>query len=251
MKLLRTLFGRDGAARRHPSTEEERSAVVLVADPRLADRLRRLLGEVGLDAVTVPGAGVALELATARDHPLLVVEAPLPDAELAEFVEALREHRRRRQGGLLVLTAPEHRAEVQRVLDGSGTVLVRHAPDELLRGVISRLATAAPRRRPNGVVTATIVSEAATSPLVCPVVNVSSSGVLVLTQRLFPVGTRCQVELSEESTGESVAAEGWVVRHQPPRDTTESLHERMAIQFLGDASQTPGQERLVRFLERV
>ncbi len=239
----------DGA--RDDEGKPSRQVLVIARDAALTQRLADLVRERGLDPLVVTSARFGLEQAQRTEFPLVVVDAPFPDLEVAEFVRELRSPRRsRRQGSLLVLTAPDLRGEIQKTLGSSATtVLVRHAPDELLRPVMERLLSVAPRKRPSGPVIARIVPEVNSSPLACPVVNISATGVLVITQHLLPIGTRCQVELTSDASDESLIASGWVVRHQPSRSGTDPFHDRMAVRFLDGGS--PGRDRLVRFLAAV
>jgi len=231
--------------------EPSRQVLVVARDAVLTQRITDAVYELGLDPAVVTSARFGLELAERTEYPLIVCDVPLPDIQLGEFARELRSPQRgRRQGALLVLTPSERRAEVQHELGGGATtVLVRHAPTELLRTVIERLLSVSPRRRPSGVVIARIVPDTNTSPLACPVVNLSISGVLVITQRLLPVGTRCQVELTSERSGESLVVGGWVVRHHPSVTSMDPLHDRMAVQFLDTGG--PTRDRLLHFVETV
>ncbi len=249
LKTIRRLLKPHRTSERTAPSGPARVALLVIADPALTGRVDRLLRQHGLDTIVVDSGSFALEIASRTEHLLVVAETPIADMNLSDFVSQLRARTGRRQGGLLVLTRTELRAEVQREIGGSATVLVRHAPDELLRTVLIRLVSAAPRKRPRGVVTARVVPDVPSSPLTCPVVNLSASGLLVATQRLLPVGTRCQIELTADSHGASFTTDGWVVRHQPPTGPSDSMYDRMAIQFLNGSA--TASDRLLRFLELV
>ncbi len=246
---IRRFSGREAGGIRNADRGASRQVLVIARDAALTQRVADVIRDRGLDPVVVTSARFGLELAERTEFPLIVCDAPLPDVGLAEFVRELRSPRRaRRQGSLLVLTPSDGRGEIQKTLGGDATtVLVRHAPNELLRPVIDRLLSVAPRKRLSSVVTARIVPDINASPLACPVVNLSLTGVLVITQHLLPIGTRCQVELTSESSAGSVTATGWVVRHQPAVSTEDPFHDRMAVKFLDSGG--PGRDRLIRFLE--
>jgi CheY-like chemotaxis protein len=248
---LRRLTGRESDGARQAIGSANRQVLIVARDATLTQRVADLVRDWGLDPVVVTSARFGLELAERTEFPLIVCDVPLADLDLAEFVRGLRSSANtRRQGSLLVMAPAEGRSEIQRTLSGyATTVLVRHAPNELLRPVIERLLSVAPRKRPSSVVTARIVPEINANPLACPVVNLSVTGVLVVTQHLLPIGTRCQVELTSESSNESVTAGGWVVRHHPSVSTVDPLHDRMAVRFLEDDG--TGRDRLIRFLEAV
>lgn len=182
-------------------TAFERIEPLLRRPPFAVDRVRR--GES------------ALLLSRHAAFHLLIVRHPLPDIKLRDFLGAARgEGSPCARSHLVVVTEPSRIEEARSQVPGAqDLVLSLDEPRKLFEEVASRLLGVAPRLGTRLMARLAVGLEPTKTLLMCQSENVSETGMLVRTDRLYPVGTWVAFEVSVPAGRTPIQGEAEIVRH--------------------------------------
>lgn len=211
--------------------------LVVGLDKELFLKIDPLLSRARFAVERVARGEAGLLLRSQLEFDLLVVRDPLPDMALADFLEALR-----RAGSshaatpILVLTEEERVHEVRRVVpEGPYRVLSINEPARLVEEIASRLPGVAARMPARLPVRLEVRLAVGRALMVCESENISEAGMLVRTERLYPVGTRAGFEFPLPGDQAPVVGEGEVVRHSVPEvERVKGVGLRFLV-FRGDS----------------
>jgi len=213
--------GAGGAARR---------GFLVALDDEVLDCIAEACRQRDFTVSAVMSGEGALGLLRRAPFDLVVSGGSLPDMPLGALVGFLRSRAcGSRSASMLVVARPEERRDAQ-VLVGSGvnSVLVRHARCTLLHDATARLLRRSPRAVPEEVVTALVSTAGCPLPVPFQVVNFSTSGALLNGRGAPRVGTPCHFVFQRDAPdGETLRAQGWVVRHV----SREDPHAGFAIEL--------------------
>lgn len=177
--------------------------------------LHPMLARSSLTAYRVSLGQSAFELADEIGFDQVLVGHPLHDLKLDDFLAILRRPQSASGGSeVLVLTDDATRPDLEtfRAEEGSRLISFERPVLEVLEQVASRLGMA--RRLAQRVLARLEVKvEQRVEKLVCQSENVSATGILLKTDRDYPVGTRLALCFDLPSDGSRFECDGEVVRH--------------------------------------
>ena len=219
--------------------------VVEVSQP-LFDRVAPVLRRRSFEVDRFPDAARALELLAAVPFQAVVIGFPMQELELRQFLNAVADGESA-LASVAVLVAAEDRAEVEPYLDrGVDLILAtENAPEEMQR-LLCALFGVAPRSAMRTMVKleVQIDSQSPTERFMAQTEDLSTSGMLVVTRRRYPLGTAVSFELLLPAGGGTVSGAAEVARHtERGQDRVEGIGLRF-VSFLGDSD-----ARLARTLE--
>jgi DNA-binding NarL/FixJ family response regulator len=219
--------------------------LVVGLERALFNRIEPLLGRSLLAVDRVPSGESGVLLSRTAVFDLLVVRHPLPDMALGSFIN--RVHEPGAPSGaaqILVLADDERLAELRGMLpDGSRSVLSVNEPTKLLQEVASRLLGVAPRISVRVLVRLEFQLAEGVSLVSCQSENISENGMLLRSDKLYPLGTRVRFECSLPSERMPLQGEAEVMRHAVP--DVEKVHG-MGLRVI--FWKNDGQMRVRRFL---
>ena len=188
----------------------------------------------------------AIELFAKTRFALVFVRYPLAGFDVYELLEAVRARNSLcRDTPLLLLAASAEDVEEAGLYVGRGANRVVRQDDESLLPIVSELLDVAPRRQARwNVRLESELDGELRETVLCESENISRTGVLVRTDRRYPLGTELHLELSLVGEDAPVKCVAEVVRHTVPgREPTGGLGMRFVRVEAG------GRERLHRWLD--
>ncbi len=200
------------------------------------------------DLVTnVADERIAAELATATRHAAMVLRFPLGNVDMAELLRTVRGPGSASRSAAVILVSSPDWLNAADVLLGRGANRIV-AADKVaaeLPAVLESLLTIAPRHPMRVASRVEVPNGAAFRTLLCQTVNLSESGMLLRTGRLFPLGTELKFELVLPGATEPVRGEGRVVRH-----TVEKRERLSGVGINFSTFERDGSVRLLQHLTR-
>lgn len=196
-----------------------RQILAVGVEKEFVESIQPLLGRSSFSVERVPSARAGLLLTERVGFALVVVRHPLRDMAVAEFLRGLR-----RPGGssaaapVLALAQAEQLGDLQALVsEGLLNAAVDFAfPQRLLDEVAGRLLKVPPRLARRLLVRFQVRMEDGRGLLMCQTENISTRGLLVRTDRPFPVGTRLSFDFTPPGSRSAVQGEAEVVRHTAP-----------------------------------
>ncbi len=228
--------------------EGAQNVLVVEVAQALFDKMAPVLQRQDFEVDRFPDAARALDLVTLVPFTAIVVAFPLRQVPLERFLEVVREGESA-LASVAVLVEPPHRASAQAFL-GNGVDLVldaENAPQEMQR-LLCTLLGVSPRAAMRIMVKLELRLEPRLSGdrFMAQTEDVSSSGMLVITKRRYPMGSTARFEMALPDGSGVVTGEADVARlTEPGLDRIEGIGFRFTA-FDGD-----GQVRLQRCLERL
>jgi CheY-like chemotaxis protein len=214
-------------------------------DPETREKLAPALARFDLEVNHVPSGPSARELVEMIRFDILLLGLPLPDLDPADLLATLRDPTSRsRQAAALVFAAPELLGEAEPLLArGATQVLATDRPAiDLQEAVLGLLRTGA-RLAVRVMTRLTVRLGEADSQFLCQTQDLSRSGLLAITDRVYPPGTAVRFAIELPGATDSVRGEAEIVRVvAPSREHGGGLGVRFAS-FVGD-----GERRLYGFL---
>ena len=188
--------------------------LTIILSRELFDKLKPFLGRESLDISTVTNGKGSLVLLHNLEFSLIIMEHPLPDMELGEFLrEARSPESRCRRTPVLALTREDPAALAATLDDPHLTChTIDAGTDELLMLAANRLGVAA-RRASRLLVQIKVELGAAQILRACQSVNISESGLLLRTERPLPLETEVDLNFTLPYTSRQIRAQGRVVRY--------------------------------------
>ncbi len=189
----------------------------------------------------------ASELAVATRHAALVLRFPLGSVDMAGLLRTVRGPGSASRSAAVVLVASRDWLSAAEVLLGRGAnraVASERAATEL-PAVLESLLTIAPRQPMRVASRVEVPNGAAHRTMLCQTVNLSETGMLLRTGKLFPLGTSLKFELVLPGAAEPVRGEGRVVRH-----TVERRERLSGVGINFSTFERDGSHRLLQHLTR-
>lgn len=221
--------------------------LVVGLERKLYEKINPLLNRSLFAVDRVPRGESGLALANHAAFDLIAVRHPLPDMSLGSFIHAVHD-----PGSLcgaaqiLVLTDAARVAEVSGLMPGGASQVVSiDEPWKLLQEVASRLLGVAPRVATRVMMRLEVKVEGEKALVMCQSENLSDNGMLLRSERLFPIGTRVSFESLLPGERAPIQGEAEVMRHAVPDVETVQGMGLKIVYLKGD-----GAKRLKAFLSR-
>jgi CheY-like chemotaxis protein len=179
------------------------------------DPMRALLAKRGFQVDSMSKARQALELTEVVAFDLILVRLPLADMELSEFLNSLRGRSSESSGAEVFLLADAEDTALARSFLGRGAnrvIGLSQGTRGLEGSVGDRLRGADRLELPCSVMIYYKMGEFVSTQL-CPVVNISETGLLVDTRQRIPNGHRFTFSLNIPELDSPLRGEAEVVRH--------------------------------------
>jgi hypothetical protein len=225
-----------------------RKVLVVVVDPGVYSRFGPLLQRQGFDADWVGSPAVAAELIAAVSFDVLILGFPLGQPTTHQLCDLARpEQAPCSRAAILVMAAEEDLTEAGKLAaDGRIRVVSLAADQATLRAEVASLLRIAPRLTVRLPIRLEVQLGEGRAVALSQTENVSASGMLVRSNRSYPVEAGIRFELFiPEQTG-AVSGDGQVVRHTLDQRGRPS---GMGVKFLSwDGA---GQARLAEYLAKV
>jgi putative ABC transport system permease protein len=222
----------------------ERQRIVAVGrDGRILEQLEDLFNESAVDVQVVEDPQNALSLIATFPLELVLVEYPLPDGSLAEFIA---EASKSATGDpkIVVLADESALTDLLEVVGDRCPVIGCGEPESFRARVAAHLRKWPERQRRLMVRMQVRVGEGGVDRL-AQTENISESGVLIRTKERIPVGSEVDLELNLPEMASPVQLSGKVVRHA---EAAGGGMQGMGIAFTRLANEAA--ERLNQYLER-
>ncbi|MDH3744605.1 MAG: PilZ domain-containing protein [Acidobacteriota bacterium] len=211
--------------------------ITLGSDDLLLAALEALVGKTSVDIIRAPSAEAALEMRRTFDIGFLVLLLPLGEMSYDEFTQCLSESDCSvGTPRLLVLGSEEEIACVSEQDSPNVTTLSTDQPLSVLRRQLSRLLRGSPRLNERFMVRLEVGED---SLRLAQAVDLSETGMLVVTNKPLPIGTILTVEFNVREDHESIRVKAEVVRlAKSPQDEFDGCGLRFT------AFERNGDERL-------
>ena len=205
---------------------EQKKILAIVAQQDIYDKVSPVLSRDSLDVSRAANATSSLILATNVAYDLIIAEYPLPDLSIVDFLGILRAPTLPCANSPIVLIASDdHVASVRTHVksDDSITVLSQSsAAEHLQRSLAEGLSNVAVRKDSRLLVQIETQMDAGSLMRVCQTSNLSESGMLLHTSRVFPVDTEAAIAFNLPGDPRTIEGSVKVVRHADPDKETVS-----------------------------
>jgi ActR/RegA family two-component response regulator len=203
--------------------------LTVLSDSQLADRLQGVFSRRSTEVNRVPSGAGALILTGNLSYDLIVVELPLSDLTVEDFLGSIRTlDSTSTNSPVLILAADKDVAKINTgITDELVKALSKQASESDLHAAISTLLGVAYRHALRVMVQIEVGLENGISTRLYQAENISETGVLVRGGRHIPVGTPVRFEFSLPNETDPIAGIGLVVRHTGFREATPGI----ALQF--------------------
>jgi CheY-like chemotaxis protein len=225
----------------------EKRVLVVGLERTIYEKIEPILSRSPLSVDRVPKGESGMMLAERVKFDLLVVRYPLPDMATGSFINQV--HNPGATNGatpILVMAEPMRLEEVRGLLPGGEKQAISiNEPAKLLQEVACRLLKVAPRIDTRIPVRIEVQIGNPPALVLCQCENLSEGGMLVRSEKLYPIGTRLKLELSLPGERVPVRGDADIVRHTVPDvENVAGLGLRVRS-YQGD-----GAARVRRFLSR-
>lgn len=230
------------------SQNHRRNVLAIGVTPKEFDHVAPFLGRDEFDVDRFPTGTGALELTTQVVIAVLLVRYPLPDLEVAEFLDQIRRPESPCRQSPVLLLATEQRLDeaVTYIGRGANRVIDIETEQPEIQRIVSGLLDVAPRKAARFLARLEIKLGGAKDMILCQTENFSGTGMLIKTERRYDVGTRLGFEFSLGDDQRSITGVAEVVRHTLlGRDEVGGIGVRF-LSFAGDS-----QRRFEAFLQRL
>lgn len=209
----------------------QRNTLVVSLSRDRFDRLAKILHAAKFHAEYEPTGASALEAIGFLPFDAIVAAFPLPDMPVDLFLDAVRrEGATCRKAGFVLVAERDALEEAEHFVGrGANRVLTPDLLADQLTHVLSRLCEVPPRVAVRGRLHLEVGLSPRAGHLVCHSENISTTGMLIRSDRSHPIGTQLNFELSMPGDSTPVRGLAVVVRR--------TLEERepvtgFAVQFL-------------------
>lgn len=220
-----------------PQPEHRRRNILVIGvDSATYAKVAPVLERVDFEVDRFPSAASALELVERIPFMVLLVGFPLPDMPVQELLDAVRRPGSPcRRSPLLLVTQPGEVEQASTHLGrGANRVVSLAESEERLQAVVSELLQVAPRSAVRTMLRVEVRLGDDRTLLLCQTENLSATGMLIRTERRFPVGTELSFELVLGGDARPIRGKAEVVRHTLlGRDPASGMGLRID-QFDGD-----------------
>jgi CheY-like chemotaxis protein len=227
----------------------QRNTLVVGFGRESFDNLVKVLRAAKLHAEHEPTATSALEAIGFLPFDAIVAAFPLPDMEMQDFLDAVRrEGSNCRKAGVVLIAPQDLFEQAQQFLGrGANRVLTPEDLTDQLPHVLSRLCEVPPRVAVRGKLRLEVGLSPRAGRRTCHSENVSFTGMLIRSDRTYPIGTQLSFELT--MPGDSTPIRGLAVVVRRTLEERETV-SGFAVQFLSfhDDDKTRFQHLLTRLL---
>lgn len=225
----------------------ESSILAVALNRQFFDKIDPLLNRSYFTVERVPRGESALALCRHTWFDLILAAHPLPDMPLETFLRSLRrEGALSARSHLLVLTEAARLAELPESLQrGPDLALSVEQPQRLIEEVASRLLKVAPRISARLLVRLEVHFGDETSLVIWQTENISEAGMLVHTDRPYPIGTPVSFQFTTPDDPAPIRGEAELVRHAVT--DIERVHGGVGLKFTG--FEGDGLKRLQAYLQ--
>lgn len=173
------------------------------------------LSRQSFDVDRFPSALGAVELVTRIAFELLLVRYPLPDMEMAPFLERVRDDRSPCRRSSLLVLHPSGRSDEAGAYVGRGAnrTIALEASEGEIQENISSVLNVAPRKAARFMARFQITLGGSNDMLLCQTENVSTTGLLIRTDRRYEKGTQIDFEFGVGTDPRPIRGVAEVVRH--------------------------------------
>jgi hypothetical protein len=203
--------------------------LTVLSDNQLSDRVRDVLARRAIEVNRVPSGAGALILTGNLSYSLIVVEFPLSDLAIKDFISSIRTLDSTSTNSPVLILAEE--VDVEKLNSEITDDLVEALPKDIdearFHSVVSKLLGVAYRHCSRVMVQLEVALDYGVTTRMHQAVNLSESGILVRGGRQVPVGTPVRFEFSLPDEINPIAGKGLVVRHTAPSEEASGI----AIQF--------------------
>jgi hypothetical protein len=219
--------------------EQKKKILVIVPQQEIYEKLEPVLQRDSLDVSRSANATSSLILATNVTYDLIIAEYPLPDLSIVDFLGILQAPTLPCEKTPIVLIAnDEHVEGVAKHVEGKEliTVLAQSSAAEHLQAELARgISNVAIRKDSRLLVQIETEVDAGSLMRVCQTSNLSESGMMLHTSRLFPVDSEASVSFHLPGDPRTIEGTIKIVRHADPEREQMS---GMGVQFtqLGNTS---------------
>jgi hypothetical protein len=200
--------------------EQKKKILAIVPQREIYDKLEPVLQRDSLDVNRSANATSSLILATNVCYDLIIAEYPLPDLSIVDFLGILRAPKLPcEKTPILLIADDEHVSGVAKHVEDreSITVLAQSSAAEHLQRELARgLSNVATRKDSRLLVQIETEMDAGSLMRVCQTLNLSESGMLLHTSRLFPVDTEASISFHLPGDPRTIEGTVKVVRHSDP-----------------------------------
>lgn len=223
-----------------------RNVLAVGLSPEEFQRFVPFLARQSFDVDRFPSAIGAVELVTRIGFELLLVRFPLPDMELTRFLERVREERSPCKRSSLLVLHPAARSDEAGVYVGRGAnrTIPLEASEGEIQENISSVLNVAPRKAARFMTRFQITLGGKNDMLLCQTENLSTTGMLIRTDRRYEKGTQIEFEFGVGEDPRPVRGVAEVVRQTLiGKEEVAGIGMRF-LSFEGDS-----QRRLEAFLQ--
>ena len=200
--------------------EQTKKVLVIVPQQEIYDKLEPVLLRDTIEVSRAANATSSLILATNVRYDLIVAEYPLPDLSIVDFLGILQAPTLPcEETPVLLITEDEHVAGVTKQVEARETIKVlaqSSAAEQLQRELTKGLSNVAVRKDSRLLVEIETEIGAGNLRRVCQTSNLSETGMLLHTSRLFPVDTEAAVSFHLPGDPRTIEGTVRVVRHTDP-----------------------------------
>jgi DNA-binding NarL/FixJ family response regulator len=217
-------------------------------DRQLFNKIDPLLNRSSFSVEHMPRGESALELCRQATFDLILLGHPLPDMPLETFLRALRkEGALSARSQLLVLTDDVRLAELPESLQrGPDLALSVEQPQRLLEEVAARLLKVSPRMSVRLFLKLEVNFGDEKTLVIWQTENISETGMLVHTDRPYPIGTTVSFEFTPPNQPAPIRGEAEVVRDAAAGADVQSAH---AVALLFTGLEGDGFKRLQAYIQ--
>jgi len=225
----------------------ERRVLVVGLERSIYEKIEPILSRSPLSVDRVPKGESGMMLSDRVKFDLLVVRYPLPDMATGSFINHVHDPGATNGATpILVMAEPSRLQEVRGLLPGGEKQAISiNEPAKLLQEVACRLLKVAPRVDARIPVKLEVQIGNPPTKLLCQCENLSEGGLLVRSEKLYPLGTRLKLELTLPGERMPIRGDAEIVRHSVP--DVENVH---GLGLKVHAYHGDGSARVRRFLGR-
>ncbi|MCP4899004.1 MAG: PilZ domain-containing protein [bacterium] len=226
----------------------QRNVLVVGVDAQKYERFAPLLERKHFEVDRFPGAKLALELVTQIPFTAILIQFPLADATLDEVLTVIRnDDSASCDTRIALLTTPDQFQAAKQYLPDTVQLVVSddEAPDQIDEKVSEFLGIKTRASMRIVVKLEVILDRSGREQFMAQTKDISSSGMFLATERLFPVGSVVLFEFTLPNDSKAYCGDAEIVRHSGKNDRIRG----MGIRFLSFSQNTP--ESLTARLERL
>ncbi len=224
-----------------------RAALLVGIDERLVDRIAPVFDRSSFFTEALGDGEEALALLTSLPYDAILVRYPLSDVSAHRFLSTARTQGSASRGAAILLIADQAALEEAEGFLGRGAnrAVSRDDTPERVLDVIAQLVGAAHRVALRAVSRVQVQLGRGSGQLLCQTENISTSGMLVRTDRAFPNGRKFSFELALPGEDKPIRGLAQVVRATSPRERVTGVGVCFSDLIGDDAA------RLASYLERM